>query len=552
MRQDSLCTESKRVNPFTRITPLPRVAMLLVLLAGLSGLGVLTRLSLNAHRLQQQTARSLVSALATRIAARFVNDIQTQLYIGGTAILGRAGLGRMSTGETKHDAETILKAVAAVERCECAPVLRPGYAFTADLHTGRVQLAHPAANTAVASPDLAMLQTELRARQADGGWDFAIAHRLVPDGQLLFFARVAGDRDAIAGFAVDTMVVRYQILKSLYGHRAQILTSSGLAAADSQAFTLTVQLADGTTLAHYPAAKPANITGTASLPALFGGWQVTVGLNESVAGVAMGTVVARSPLTLMLVLAGLAAVALLIAYGAARRAAELAAMRAALISGMSHELRTPLTEILLVGESIQRGQYHDATELEHAVDVVVREARRLLRMISNVLQISVTGNETPLRGSRQRIGEEVRRVAEDFASIAAGYSCTLVVRIDDDELVVIDLEAIRQILNNFLDNACRYGGPGQSVHMTLHRQGDALRLDVSDSGPGIPASYREAVWQPFTRAPHAADKERFGSGIGLAVARQLATQYRGRTGIDPSTSGGACVYVEFPLDGVAS
>ncbi|MEO5800372.1 MAG: HAMP domain-containing sensor histidine kinase [Gemmatimonadales bacterium] len=522
------------------------LALLLVLLAGLGGLAVLTRLSLTAQRLQQQTAHSLLTGLATRVAARIETDAEAQLYISATAIFGRAGLGRMADARTPGTPEGILKAIPAVAACRCASVLTPRYAFRADLGAGSIRVVAADSN-APPPPELAVLRADLGARTRSGGWEFAIANRLGPGGTVIFYTTIADQPQVLVGFAVDTSMVRYRIFKELFVERGAVLAAAGLAAGDSTAMSLQLRAKDGSLLGGFAAPVPTDLQGVATLPAIFGSWTVTVGLNREVVAGALGADIARSPLTLMLVLASLAALALIIAWSAAKRAADLAAVRATLIAGMSHELRTPLTEILLVGESIQRGRYGDPQEVAGAVDIVVREARRLLRMISNVLHISTTGGSAAGHATPQRLGDEIRRVVEDFAGIAAGYDCAVSVRIDSDDLVAVDLEAVRQILNNFLDNACRYGGGGLPVEVVLSRHHDMLRLAVNDQGQGIATGDREVVWRPFVRARQTGGREIFGSGIGLAVARQLATAWRGTTGIESSVSGGASVYVDFPV-----
>src|SRR5690348_12665617 len=109
-------------------SPLARFVMPAVLLAGLGGLAFLTRLSWQAQRLQQETARSLVTGLATRVTDRYSNDLQGQIYISATALLNRAGVGRSGTPRAEGMAKAILAAVPEVARCKCASNLHPRYA----------------------------------------------------------------------------------------------------------------------------------------------------------------------------------------------------------------------------------------------------------------------------------------------------------------------------------------------------------------------------------------------------------------------------------------
>ena len=118
----------------------------------------------------------------------------------------------------------------------------------------------------------------------------------------------------------------------------------------------------------------------------------------------------------------------------------------------------------------------------------------------------------------------------------------------DDELVaLVDASAFRQLLLNLLDNAVRYGPPGQMVTVGAARADDRARIWVDDEGPGVPAQDRERIWIPFVRATRARDAARSGSGLGLAVVRELTRLHGGDARVETSPRGGARFIVELPL-----
>jgi two-component system osmolarity sensor histidine kinase EnvZ len=105
--------------------------------------------------------------------------------------------------------------------------------------------------------------------------------------------------------------------------------------------------------------------------------------------------------------------------------------------------------------------------------------------------------------------------------------------------------AFRRIIGNLLANAQRYGGE-QAVELRLQRAADALRVQVLDRGPGIPAEAREAVFRPFYRLEASRARHTGGSGLGLAIARQLADAYGWRILLDERPGGGLCAELVIP------
>jgi signal transduction histidine kinase len=104
---------------------------------------------------------------------------------------------------------------------------------------------------------------------------------------------------------------------------------------------------------------------------------------------------------------------------------------------------------------------------------------------------------------------------------------------------------VRQVLINLVDNAVRHGPGGQEIVVGTARANGTLQLVVEDAGPGIPADRREAVWRPFVRDSAGAGSA--GSGIGLAVVRQLAELHGGTARIEEATGGGTRVVIELAV-----
>ncbi len=257
------------------------------------------------------------------------------------------------------------------------------------------------------------------------------------------------------------------------------------------------------------------------------GWQRAP--NDTLLALAAGLLVA-------LALAGL----LLLAH--ARR---LMRTRTLFLTGVSHELRTPLTQVLMYAELLDRPEL-DTARRHKAQQVILRESRRLVHMIENVLLFARGGSRLPLNPRPVSLASVVRDVSDDLGALLARHDAGIATSLDEDAWVVADVGALRQILVNLVDNAVRYGPRGQTVRITVERQADRAAMVVTDEGPGIAAAQREAAWRPFVRL-HATGE---GTGIGLSLVRQLADAMGGGARFldRPAPCRGLSVMVWLPLD----
>jgi signal transduction histidine kinase len=287
-----------------------------------------------------------------------------------------------------------------------------------------------------------------------------------------------------------------------------------------------------------PAAGEGAFEGLASSGLLI----VRVRLPAAVAG---RLVVARpaSRLPILLGLLALTAGLAIIAARQLRREQDLVRLRADFTSSVSHELRTPLTQILLFAETLELGRAGSEDARRDAIDIIVQEARRLAHLVENVLHFSRAERQmVRVRKEVLAVAPLVREITERFVPLAGNKA--LRIRTDLEECLVapIDADCLHQILINLLDNAVKYGG-GTLVVRTRLRDGHA-RVEVEDGGPGIPAGDKERIWRPFVRLRRSDGVP--GSGIGLAVVRQLAAAHGGRTGVEEGPEAGSRFFVELP------
>jgi signal transduction histidine kinase len=228
------------------------------------------------------------------------------------------------------------------------------------------------------------------------------------------------------------------------------------------------------------------------------------------------------------------------------RALSLARLRTDFAGTVSHELRTPLTQILLYAETLQRDQPLTVDQRRSALEAIVRETRRLVQMVENVLTVSLAGRPTPrLVYQPEEIETLVNEVLAGFAPAFRQRRVHPVVSVEGPITACCDGNAVRQILRNLVDNALRYGPEREALSILAKQDDGRLELVVEDAGPGVPANERAKIWEPFVRLEGTPGR---GTGIGLSVVRQLAELHGGSARVENGTRGGSRFVVDLALE----
>lgn len=199
-------------------------------------------------------------------------------------------------------------------------------------------------------------------------------------------------------------------------------------------------------------------------------------------------------------------------------------LRASLLSSVSHDLRTPLASIVGAASSLK--EYDRAlspSDRESLLSSVLDETHRLDRYIQNLLDMTRLAHgplelQRDWEDLRDLIAAAIRRLR--LSNIRIGTSVD-----EDAELVFVHGDLVEQVLVNLLDNAARYTPAGGRIEITARADGGFVDVEVGDFGPGIPASDRERVFDPFYRV-HERDR-RSGTGLGLSICRGIARAHGG-------------------------
>lgn len=191
------------------------------------------------------------------------------------------------------------------------------------------------------------------------------------------------------------------------------------------------------------------------------------------------------------------------------------------ISRMSHELRTPLNAILGFTQLLELDD--PRSDQRESISYVLKAGRHLLTLIEEVLDISrIEAGRLTLSLEPVRLAEIVHESLEIMRPLAADRLVTLSVGQDSptDAHVTADHHRLKQVLLNLLSNAVKYNRHGGAVTVSWSESGDRIRLEVRDTGIGIPPELMARLFQPFERL--GAPSETEGTGLGLALSQRLA------------------------------
>jgi len=287
-------------------------------------------------------------------------------------------------------------------------------------------------------------------------------------------------------------------------------------------------------------------TVTERLDGLLAGITTRVAVRAEAAGAAPAGG-PNSRLPLLLAVFGLTLGLVSVAIVQLRRQQELVRLRDDFVSGVSHELRTPLAQIRLFADLLESGRLTTGEQRSRSIRIINEESRRLTWLVENILHFSRSqrgaGRIAPQPVAAAPL---VREIVDAFAPLARERDARFEVLADEGVVVRVDADAFRQVLLNLLDNAVKYGPPGQTVRLRLELRGVALRLSVDDRGPGVPFEERGHVWEPYRRLARDAEGATGGSGIGLAVVKDLVELHGGRVGVGEAPGGRARFWIELP------
>ena len=397
---------------------------------------------------------------------------------------------------------------------EVASVAAPS--SSVDLGQVKKDLRRKEQNIAVAPDDAAEI-TITTFESEIGGFEF---NRLDED-HFVLYRRVWRDEQR---YVQGALITRQAFLES---NLAQPFLATGLAAIADLVVSYGAEV-----LASYRGSgeygPQAELVGSrlyqTRLAAPFDGIALTYDVRNLPLGAGASVVTWTAAVLLLVLLVGFTAL-----YRLGLKQIALARQQQDFVSAVSHELKTPLTSIRMYGEILKAG-WTDEAKRQSYYEFIFEESERLSRLIDNVLQLSrLTRNKSTLDLQDTTVAELIdltlSRVSVSVES--AGFELEIGAIVDAH--VRVDTDAFVQVMINLVDNACKFAkdAADKTIRIDTREQSGTVIVSVRDFGPGLPPDQLQKIFELFYRAENELTRETAGTGIGLALVRELTARMAG-------------------------
>jgi PAS domain S-box-containing protein len=226
---------------------------------------------------------------------------------------------------------------------------------------------------------------------------------------------------------------------------------------------------------------------------------------------------------------------------------RLEAVRRDFVANVSHELKTPLTSISGYAETLLNDTA-DADTTQRFLRTILGNARRMQRLVDDLLDLSriESGRWRP-----DRAPVDVAAVARESWTALAGradaHRIQLAVEVAPDATEIsADLDALRQVLTNLMDNSLRYTPDGGRVTCVARRIDGGVAVSIRDNGTGITREHLPRIFERFYRADLSRSREEGGTGLGLSIVKHLVEAHGGRVSAESERGRGTTVTCLFP------
>lgn len=225
-------------------------------------------------------------------------------------------------------------------------------------------------------------------------------------------------------------------------------------------------------------------------------------------------------------------------------------MRSDFIANASHELRTPLASLQGYIETIKGPARKDEKAIDRFTDVMLDQVHRMTRLVNDLLSLSRIEMQSHIKPSQViDINEVVANVVDSLEGVAKRLNVKIEFNSISAVKILGDKDALLQVFENLIENACKYGEEGEKVivSLELNENKKEVTVSVQDFGPGIALEHQHRITERFYRVDVARSREKQGTGLGLAIVKHILNRHSTKLGIDSTPDEGARFHVSFPV-----
>lgn len=229
---------------------------------------------------------------------------------------------------------------------------------------------------------------------------------------------------------------------------------------------------------------------------------------------------------------------------------EVDRLKSRFVSMVSHELRTPVSAIQGFASLMEAGVYGPVTDAQQvALSRIHANDQRLLNLLNDLLdQARMEAGQLSLHIAHFAVEDLIQEMESTVRVLVEAKGLYLATRIEEDvpEVAEGDVKRLHQILVNLVTNALKFTERGGVTVRIYAPDLEHWAMDVSDTGPGIPAEFLTDIFEPFRQVDNSATREHKGFGLGLAIVKQLAELMGGKVSVNSSLGKGSTFTVWLP------
>ena len=223
--------------------------------------------------------------------------------------------------------------------------------------------------------------------------------------------------------------------------------------------------------------------------------------------------------------------------------AEAERRRREFTANVSHELKTPLQGVIGYTDLMESG-LAKPEDIPRFVGHIRKEASRLVTLIEDIIRLSQLDEGTDMPISEVSLGHVVNEVCETLFDAATSKNISLSWSVVDGTMYGVK-RLLYEMVYDLCDNAIKYNRSGGSVKITVFEDDTNVRLEVADTGIGIPTEHQERVFERFYRVDKSHSKQSGGTGLGLSIVKHAVAYHHGKIALESEANKGTVITVEF-------
>ena len=219
------------------------------------------------------------------------------------------------------------------------------------------------------------------------------------------------------------------------------------------------------------------------------------------------------------------------------------------VANVSHELRTPLASIKGYAETLLDGAMNEPETLKNFLTIINKHTGRMAALIEDLLTLSMLeSHHLPLKLESVDVKAMVTSIIQGLEKNAQDKGLKLIADISDDiSSVIADRVRLEQVIVNLVDNAIKYTNSG-AVRVTVNMADNMLKVDVEDTGIGIPEKDIPRIFERFYRVDKGRSRDLGGTGLGLAIVKHIIQAHNGKIWVKSIPGRGTTFSFALPLN----